>query len=217
MRSQRFGVRNSQGAHSSEWMVMWKTNTSDVYLATRTLGGMMKVSLHASGRCHIRAADREHWKGPGKPPEFLDAWQINIASPFEYPFAVIFPEQELREGDWEKHRDKGTMWIQAMPGKAIEVALFLVRVTEDISTALEAAGWRILLVDALLPDARRLLVAAAHANPPEEKLAEIDRLKHSAQIVISQLAEPVANPRILLLTSATQHGTRKFVETAVTP
>jgi hypothetical protein len=90
MLSQRFGVRNNAGARSSEWVVMWKPNTSDVYLVTRTLGGALKASLHASGRCHIRAPDPQRWRGNGQPPRFLDGWQIDVASNCQLPSQLSF-------------------------------------------------------------------------------------------------------------------------------
>jgi len=84
---------------------MWKTNSSDVYVVTRTLGRSMKVSLHASGQCHVRAPDPKGWTGKGEPPSFLDTWSIDTASQYQFPFSVVIPEQELRHGEWFQHRD----------------------------------------------------------------------------------------------------------------
>ncbi len=215
MRSQRFGIRNPQGARSSEWIVMWKTNSSDVYLVTRTLGGTMKASLHASGRCHVRAPDIQHWRGQGEAPRFLDAWEIDVTSKFQFPFGVVVLEQELRHGDWVQYRDKGTVWLEAKLGSGIEVALFLMRVDGDLTSGLKAAGWEICLVDTALPDGRRLLVVAGQATVPPEKRAELDEAKLAARTIITNHTEPVGNPRMLLLAGANEQGTRKFVEAAV--
>lgn len=215
LRSQRFGVRNAVGGRSSEWVVMWKTNSSDVYLVTRTLGGSMKASLHASGRCHVRAPDSEKWRGQGEPPRFLEVWEIDVDSQYQFPFAVVVPEQELRVAEWAKYRDKGTIWIDAPVDKGVEVAIFLVRAEGDLSTNLNSAGWHTIIVDAALPDGRRLLVAVGDATITDVKLAELEQIRLVAKRALATSNEPVGNPRILMLAGANEQGTRKFVEVAV--
>jgi len=215
MHAQRFGVRNDVGARSSEWVVMWKPNTSDVYLATRTLGGSIKVSLHATGRCHIRAPDPKFWRGAGAPPRFLDEWQIDVSSPYVFTFSVVIPEQELRVGNWAVHRDKGTIWVVAEPGRAVEIAIFLVRVTGDMSQNLSAAGWFSTIVDASLPDGRRLLVVAGEATVSDEKQAELEAAKVTARAVMARSGRTLENPRMMLVAGPNEFGVRKFVEAAV--
>lgn len=214
MRSQRFGVRNSDGARSSEWVVMWKTNTSDVYVLTRTLGGSMKASLHASGRCHVRAPDPLRWCGLGEPPQFLDIWDIDVNSNCQCPFAVVIPEQELRDVKWVQHRDKGTIWIYVPREKCIEVAIFLIRSNGDLSSSLKAGGWNTLIVNAALPDGRPLLVAAGESTIPDRKLAELDEFRVGARNTRNFSTEQLGNLRMLVLAGANDQGTRKFVEAA---
>ena len=215
LRSKRFGVHNHDGARSSEWVVMWKTNTSDVYLATRTLGGSMKASLHESGRCHVRAPDPRKWRGVGEPPRFLDVWNIDVSANYQLPFAVVIPEQELRHGEWAQHRDKGTIWIEASPGRGVEIALFLVRAGGDLSSNLEESGWHTVIVNASVPDGRRLLVVAGEATVPHAKLSELDSVRLTARAALANSAGVVRNPRMLLLSGPNQQGTRKFVEAAL--
>jgi hypothetical protein len=190
---------------------MWKTNTSDVYLVTRTLGKSMKVSLHASGQCHVRSPDPKGWTGTGEPPRFLDTWNIDATSRYQFPFSVVIPEQELRHGEWFQHRDRGTIWLDASKGQGIEVALFLIRASGDQSSGLTAAGWPISVVDAELPDGRRLLVVAGHITVPADKLAELETLKIGVR---AHSPEPMRNPRMVLLAGPDAQGTRKFVEAA---
>lgn len=215
MLSQRFGVRNATGARSSEWVIMWKPNTADVYLATRTLGGLMKVSFHASGRCHVRVPSPQGWRGVGGTPAFLDAWNIDTASNYQFPFSVIVPEQELRCAEWAQHRDKGTVWVQTAAGQGVEVAVFLVRAAGDLSASLAAAGWHTQIVDAMLPDGRRLLVAAGNATVSIERLAELEAMKAAARAIMEREGSQARNPRLLLVAGANEEGTRKFVEAAV--
>ena len=212
---QRFGVRNPHGARSSEWVVTWKTNTSDVYLITRTLGETLKASLHESGRCHVRAPNPQRWRGCGEPPWFLDEWKIDVTSTYVFPFALVVPEQELRHGEWAQYRERGTVWLEAKPGRGLEVAIFLVRAVGDLTAGLKAAGWETQLVDAVLPDGRRLLVVAGDAAVPPEKLAELEEARAVARAGIENHGGPVGNPRMVLLADANEGGTRKFVEAAV--
>ena len=155
---QRFAAGDRNGSRSSEWVVVWGSRASDVYLATRTLGGLMKTSIHESGRCHIRAPDASKWRSPGPAPRFLDRWSIDPAAAFSYPCGVIIPETELRTGNWKKHKDKGTIWLPVKAREAIEVAILLVRTEGDCSSLLAAGGWSAPIVDSQLPDGRRLLV-----------------------------------------------------------
>jgi hypothetical protein len=45
----RFGVRFKGGPRSAVWRLWTGKGTSDVYIAARTLGGVLKASLHESG------------------------------------------------------------------------------------------------------------------------------------------------------------------------
>jgi hypothetical protein len=212
---QRFGVRNEGGARSSEWVVMWSKKTSDVYLFTRTLGGIMKASFHQSGQCHVRAPGAEAWLGDGEAPGFLDMWRIDLTSSRVFAFSVMFPEQELRSAEWPDHKEKGTIWIQASAGQGVEVAIWLVRACGDLSGNLRDAGWHTHVADASLPDGRRLLVVAGDAALPSERLAELETAKAQARTILRRGTAPPRNPRLLLLTGANEQGTRKFVEAAV--
>jgi hypothetical protein len=143
----RFGIGTAPGRRSSEWLVMWKPRSSDVYLASRTLGGVLKASIHESGKCHIRAPNPSAWVSPGSPPPFVDKWTIEPRAAYAFPFAVIVPELELRQGEWKQHRDKGTFWLNVEKGKTKEVARFLVREQSDQRNALAQVGWKEFLLD----------------------------------------------------------------------
>lgn len=213
-KTQRFGIRRTDGARSSEWVVMWKPSAGDVYVATRTLGGTLKASFHTSGRCHVRAPDTTGWQGDGTPPQFLDAWEIDPDSNYTFPFSIVVPCKELRAGPWPKYRDKGTIWLTAPPDKGVEIGFFFVRALGDLTQNLRAAGWAQTIIDASLPDGRRLLVVAGTATVPKEKEAELDALRQAAKAAIANVSIPPANPRLLLLAGPNEQGVRKFVEAA---
>lgn len=214
LRTHRFGICNAQGARSSEWVVIWKTNASDVYLVTRSLGESLKASIHESGRCHVRAPDPSRWRGGSHPTAFLLEWNIDPASHFSFPFSIVVPEQELRHAAWPKYKDKGTEWLLASPGKGTEVAIFLIRAAGDQSSSLQKAGWKTLVVDTVLPDGRRLLVAAGESVVSQEKLGELRSVKAEVRRSIQHAAQ-LENLRLVLVADANENGTRTFVEAAV--
>lgn len=197
-------------------MVAWKEKTSDVYVAARSLDGQLKGSIHASGRCHVRAPRPEHWKSPGTPPRFLEEWQIDPAAQVSHPFGICIPEPELRAGVWKQHRERGTVWLPARKGFSTEIAVFLARTIEDPRQSLVAAGWETVLVDALLPDGRRLLVVAGWSTAHIAWSQDIERFRDQAAPLIKSAAGSPSNLRgILLATDA--KGTRRFVEVAALP
>jgi hypothetical protein len=173
----------------------------------------MKASIHERGRCHVRAPDPAKWRSPGPAPRFLDEWSIDPKAAFSHPFGVIIPELELRRGDWKKHRDKGTVWIPTKSGEGIEIALFLVRIEGDCGQALAAAGWHTKIVDATLPDGRRLLVVAGKSMAHAERADELNALRLTMGRLLTAHSAPIANPRALL-TAVNDRGTRRFAEVA---
>lgn len=212
-KSKRFGVGDPRGARSSEWVVMWKTTSSDVYLATRTLGSALKASIHASGRCHIRAPNPRHWRSPGPPPQFLQEWSIDSRSSCEFPFGIIIPEPELRAGRWAQHRDRGTIWLPVAQGQGIEVGIFLIRAAGDQSNSLATSGWHTTIVDTLFCDGRRLLVVAGNSLAHLHREAEIEEVRTSTRRMISGTPVSMENSRVILI-AVDERGTRRFVEVA---
>ena len=49
----RFSVCSDNGFRASTWKCWTPSGKEDVYLTCRELGGMLKVSLHESGRWHF--------------------------------------------------------------------------------------------------------------------------------------------------------------------
>ena len=179
----------------------------------RTMAGALKASIHERGQCHVRGPDAKNWKLPGQPPKFLDVWSINPQANYEFPFGVIVPESELRGGEWARHRDKGTVWLPAAKGEGVEIAIFLIRSALDQSSALAAAGWHTTIVNASLPDGRRLLVVAGKSLAHEAGKEDIDGFRSRARPFIEAAETPFKNPRGILFASD-KLGTRRFVEIA---
>lgn len=212
--SARFGVGDPSGLRSSEWVVMWKSDASDVYLAGRTLGGYLKASIHESGRCHIRAPDQRYWRLPGRPSKFLDVWTVNPQSQYEFPLGIIIPASELRQASWANLKNKGTTWIPARLGTSVEIAVFLTRGEPRPVNTLVSAGWTTIVALERLPDGRDLWVVAGETTFPEERHRELEGLKGLVRAEIARLPTAPKNPRLLLI-ATDGNGTRRFVEAAV--
>lgn len=211
--SQRFAVGQPGGARSMEWVVMWKTARSDVYIAARTLGGALKASVHESGQCHVRAPNSIRHGSPNASSHFLDVWSINPQAAYEFPFGIIIPEAQLRGGEWVQLRDKGTIWLPVAKNEGVEVAVFLIRSAADQSDALAAAGWHTIIVNTSLSDGRRLLVVAGKSMAHQTGQKDIDDYRAFAHRLIDTTTTPFRNPRGLLF-ATDKSGTRRFVEVA---
>ncbi len=215
-RSARFGVGDPAANRSSEWLVLWSSSSSDVYVAARTLGGLLKVSLHESGKCHVRAPDFQKWLSPGTPPRFLDTWTIDPQSRYEFPFGVIIPTSELRPGPWSQHKSKGTLWLPAKPNSAVEIGVFLTRTHPILMSQLTSAGWHTTIVSEQLPDGRTLWVLAGDASLPDDRRAELNAIKTCARRVARKSHAKGQTLRLLLFAN-NDYGTRRFIEAALSP
>lgn len=141
-------------------------------------------------------------------------WTINPQANYEFPFGIIIPQSELRAAQWSQHRNKGTIWLPVASGKAIEVAVFLIRTTQDQSNSLAAEGWHTTIVNASLPDGRRLFVVAGNSLAHVERQKELQNIRMQVGAYLRSLPNQPQNPRILLFATGPT-GTRRFVEVAI--
>jgi hypothetical protein len=214
-RSVRFGVGDPQGRRAAEWVAMWKPTKSDVYLAARVLGQTFKISLHESGECHVASGSTGSMHQPGTRPRFVETWKINPNDQVVQPFGIVVPEVELREGDWARHRDKGTRWIPVHDGSSVEIAIFLTRVHPPPRDELAAAGWHTIIVCERLPDGRDFWVIAGDGGAiPETRRIELQNMKDACRRALTSRSLSPTNPRILAL-ATDDRGTRRYVDAAV--
>jgi hypothetical protein len=141
-------------------------------------------------------------------------WTIDPQATSAFPFAIVVPEPELRIAEWAQHRDRGTVWLPVEKGRGLEVGVFLIRSDADQRSSLEAAGWRTGLVNALLPDGRRLIVVAGDSLAHLERQQELAAIRAHTKRMLGSSAAALANPR-LLLTACDANQTRRFVEVAL--
>jgi hypothetical protein len=139
---------------------------------------------------------------------------INPQSHYEFPFGIIIPASELRAGVWPTLKDKGTTWIPTMPGKSVEIAVFLTRAEPRPYNSLASIGWSTTIMVERLPDGRDLWVVAGETAFPEEQRRELEGHKQHARKEIVKLSTSPVSPRIILVAEDGK-GTRRFVEAAV--
>jgi hypothetical protein len=94
----RFGVGAADGPRSAVWRLWTGKGTSDVYIAARTLGGVLKGSLHESGVWRF-AFTKEYWEGrasTGAEDRVIERW--NRPPPIDgitSAFMVVVPSDEI--------------------------------------------------------------------------------------------------------------------------
>lgn len=101
-----------------------------------------------------------------------------------------------------------------MPGKSVEIAVFLTRAEPRPYNSLASIGWSTTIMVERLPDGRDLWVVAGETAFPEEQRRELEVHKQLARKEIVKLSTTPASPRIILVAKDGK-GTRRFVEAAV--
>jgi hypothetical protein len=163
----RFGIKGSSGWVSSIWR-LWATRHGDVYLATRSMAKIEKLSFHKSGICR-RAFTNEHgtpqtmtdramfkWKRPSTP-----AAREGKASRVAW---LGFPTDYLSR---PSNSDvEGVAWIDAAPaGGATYVEFaFTYESRESIEAAFCDRQERKLLAYAKLPTGEAFFGSYYHAD-----------------------------------------------------
>jgi hypothetical protein len=111
----RFAVGSPAGVKSSTWR-FWANKKGDFYLATRTLGGILKTSFHRDGRCHTGFTTEYQAKKNSLAPldssRHLDVWHLPEESSV-CACQILIPGGELRVFPAQ---DPGRVtWIPAPP------------------------------------------------------------------------------------------------------
>lgn len=143
-RALRFGIQDGAGHRAATWK-LWTEATdgkSDVYLACRSLGGVLKASLHESGKWHSAYSQRtfeENVKGaiPKFTDRFMEKWPrpSEVAPGITLAFRIVTPWSAVTNAI-EASNVKGVIWLPNAPEpKATEIDIFLVKPTMPVS------GW----------------------------------------------------------------------------
>jgi hypothetical protein len=134
----RFAIGDKQGARSSVWRIWKGRRKDDIYVAPRSVAGIMKGSLHASGHCHFAVTTQHHEKiSAGTrtmlPERTITTWERRRPSPTHdvvQAVSILFAAEFLSDKSYPI--GPGTRLIDApVPGNAIIV---------DFLFAMQAVG-----------------------------------------------------------------------------
>ena len=123
----RWAVGSIDGNRSSTWR-LWGDKKGDVYLATRSLGGRLKVSIHRDRRCSIgftKEFEAEAKLRFGAPSRHWERWTLPDV-PVVKALQVLIPDSEL--ATFSAKESDPMAWIPA-PGDN-QVVVFTIFVAE---------------------------------------------------------------------------------------
>ncbi len=115
----RFAVRDDEGRQSSVFRVWRGERSSDVYIASRSVAGEIKASLHQSGRCQI-ALNKQYAQRPDAVlleggDRYFSKWKRREPSADAVrAFTIYIPTTELRSVSVEIP-GKPVLWLPPAP------------------------------------------------------------------------------------------------------
>jgi hypothetical protein len=137
----RFGVGSEQPPRrGASWKIWTPSNKFDVYIASRDIGGALKLSLHESGQWHLAYNEaffdekipKHHRDDRGR---FIDTWKRPepIAPGLTLAVRVVTPWSAMSEV--ASVSNKLTLIEPPIEGRAVAVGIFVVESTVQVS------GW----------------------------------------------------------------------------
>jgi hypothetical protein len=224
----RFAVGNPHGERSTIWRA-WRSG-DDVYVATRSLGGVLKASLHQAGDCFVgftsEYAARARARGilaPGQSRQKLSWVGRPMNEDVTLLMRVIVPGSALAAIGDPKLGAKQTIWIPAPPGgHVIEIAFFLSRPGIVLSTWPGAPRMNTKLVGRFILPSGAFFYAVWRATDEttawaEEQIREARRiaLEDSASWLSPALASDPATLRMILLAYDNTYRTGVLLEAGI--
>jgi hypothetical protein len=143
-RALRFGIHDGAGCRAATWKLWTEASggKSDVYLACRSLGGVLKASLHESGNWHIaysQQAFKENVEGviPKFTGRFIEKWPrpSEIAPGVTLAFRIVTPWSAVKNPIVGSDTTDVTWLPNAPERRATEVDILLVKPTTPV------VGW----------------------------------------------------------------------------
>jgi len=128
----RFGITDGISKRASTWKCWTHTGTgkSDVYLTHRSLGGVLKASLHQSGAWHIAFSEEYYHENRdaligSQSSRFIDKWRPSeIANGITLAFRILTPHSAVSIPIVSLDND--IFWIPApATGDAVEVDILI--------------------------------------------------------------------------------------------
>jgi hypothetical protein len=118
----RWALGSRTGLRSSTWR-FWGNKKGDFYVAVRSLGGLVKTSLHRDGWCQTGVTEEYLKKSPHKSPRKLDRWRLPDA-PLLNALEIVTPAEELDVFDSEEADP--IVWLPAPKPSFVSVVTIVV-------------------------------------------------------------------------------------------
>jgi hypothetical protein len=186
----RFGIGDPSGLQSGVWRVWADSGESDVYVAIRTIAGIKKISLHATGACNASLTSQAVKNDPTIAERLggsrhLDQWNrpMHTGSLLSIPLRIRFLESELRTRIGSEEPKKKVVWLPAPPSNhALDV------VCNFTSQSFESGKWPwqneggTLLASAELQNGEAFWLTALVYRAPEGLGSLIEQQRDRARI-----------------------------------
>jgi hypothetical protein len=175
----RFGVGFRGSALSEVWNVWSNRSGGDVYVAARSLAGLLKVSLHESGNWRLQWTRPEIAAkyAPGR-PRLVDQWDRpqEIGVGWTHALKIAVPEEDFVVYPYPEDRTRPIAWVPPLrPDHGVSFHVFVARPNQG---TLNLRGF-FPLIGYTLGNGEVCLVAAAALKLPTEvdqELAEQRRI-----------------------------------------
>lgn len=206
----RFAV-GERGRRSSVWRVWANTTTHDVYIASRTIAGIQKFSLHASGdwRYAFTSQFMATEAGAAWPDRVLDRWQR--PEPNEHGH-ILGPVIIVRAEDVTEMDDaalKGEIdWVPAPPaGEAVWIQTVFLQPDRWVSLPRGALPVGLLR----LANDEGLFVAAEKAAVSDQQRATLAHKRSEAEARVPEAARRAGEPGLRFAVFGFDKDGRRFV------
>lgn len=194
----RFAVGDPSGRRSSIWRFWAGRKSPDLYIAARSVAGLVKASLHASGARHValtsQFATRQRKKEEAdRASRYFQQWNASVAigQSCSLEFQVCLPTQHLRPFGEHDRSDSEVVWIPAAPPEhMIQVCVLFGPKTETVSWPGSKQAGTALVSQGRLSDAKRVWLVSRIL--PSAMFSNADY----AQKHMASIAEDLAKQRI---------------------
>ena len=125
----RFAIGDERGIRSSVWRIWKGKKTDDIYVAPRSMAGVVKGSLHATGHCYFSVTSQHHAQmlaeGTARERRGITRWNRRAtpaAGGLASAFSVLFAAEFLSQNFTPVEEDTSLIGIPH-PGQAVIVDL----------------------------------------------------------------------------------------------
>jgi hypothetical protein len=209
----RCAVGSLNGPRSSIWRI-WGNPKGDIYVAVRSLGGIIKASFHRDGKCQVGftseyaktaqarfGKDSRHWETWRLPPE-----------PVVRVLQILVPTSELRS--FLEYKTGEVVWLQPPESNLIAtVSVILAPPLAEIEPPAALASAR--LVGTVRTSLRNAWVFYAHSSI-DETLKGIIATEHAKLRKLPSPATVLPGTRAVMWDSRPDHD-RHVLELAYEP